>query len=73
MDKKLSHQDVLDQLSSNMIIGVGGWGARRKPMSLIRAICQSDLKDLTVVSYGGPDVGLLCAHKKVKKLIQSHQ
>jgi glutaconate CoA-transferase subunit A len=69
MDKALSHQDVLDQLKSNMIIGVGGWGARRKPMSLIRAICQSDLKDLTVVSYGGPDVGLLCAHKKVKKLI----
>ena len=69
MDKALSHQDVLDQLKSNMVIGVGGWGARRKPMSLIRAICQSDLKDLTVVSYGGPDVGLLCAHKKVKKLI----
>ena len=52
-----------------MTIGIGGWGARRKPMSLIRAICQSDLKDLTVVSYGGPDVGLLCAYKKVKKLI----
>ena len=69
MDKVLRHQDVLDQLTSNMTIGVGGWGARRKPMSLIRAICQSDLKDLTVVSYGGPDVGLLCAHKKVKKLI----
>ena len=69
MDKVLRHQDVLDQLTSNMTIGVGGWGARRKPMSLIRAICQTDLKDLTVVSYGGPDVGLLCAHKKVKKLI----
>ena len=25
MDKALSHQDVLDQLKSNMIIGVGGW------------------------------------------------
>jgi len=69
MDKAHSHEDVLAQLTSNMIIGIGGWGARRKPMSLIRAICQSDLKDLTIVSYGGPDVGLLCAHKKVKKLI----
>ena len=38
-------------------------------MSLVREICQSDIKDLTVVSYGGPDIGLLCAHKKVKKLI----
>ena len=46
MDKAISHKDVLDQLKSNMVIGVGGWGARRKPMSLIRAICQSDLKDL---------------------------
>jgi glutaconate CoA-transferase subunit A len=69
MNKVLAHSDVIDQLSNNMTIGIGGWGARRKPMSLVRAICQSELKDLTVVSYGGPDVGLLCAHKKVKKLI----
>ena len=69
MDKVLTHDAVINDLSSGMTIGIGGWGARRKPMSLIRAICQSDLKDLTLVSYGGPDVGLLCAHKKVKKLI----
>ena len=69
MNKIVSYKDVVDQLSDGMIIGSGGWGARRKPMSLIREICQSDLKDLTVVSYGGPDVGLLCAHKKIKKLI----
>ena len=69
MDKILTHDAVINSLSSGMTIGIGGWGARRKPMSLIRAICQSDLKDLTLVSYGGPDVGLLCAHKKVKKLI----
>ena len=69
MDKIVSYKEVVDQLSDGMIIGIGGWGARRKPMSLIREICQSDLKDLTVVSYGGPDVGLLCAHKKIKKLI----
>ena len=59
MDKVLTHHEIVDQLSNNMTIGIGGWGARRKPMSLIRAICQSDLKDLTIVSYGGPDVGLL--------------
>ncbi|MCP4003949.1 MAG: CoA transferase subunit A [bacterium] len=52
-----------------MTIGIGGWGSRRKPMSLIREILRSDLKDLTIVSYGGPDVGLLCAAGKVKKLI----
>ena len=69
MDKVLTYQEFINQLSDGMTIGIGGWGARRKPMSLIRAICQSDLKDLTLVSYGGPDVGLLCAHQKVKKLI----
>jgi glutaconate CoA-transferase subunit A len=52
-----------------MTIGIGGWGSRRKPMSLVRAILRSQLQDLTVVSYGGPDVGLLCAAGKVKKVI----
>ena len=30
-----------------MTIGIGGWGSRRKPMSLVRAILRSDLSDLT--------------------------
>jgi glutaconate CoA-transferase subunit A len=38
-------------------------------MSLVRAILRSDLKDLTVVAYGGPDVGMLCAAGKVRKAI----
>ena len=52
-----------------MTIGIGGWGSRRKPMSLVRAILRSQLRDLTVVSYGGPDVGLLCAAGKVRKVV----
>jgi len=52
-----------------MTIGIGGWGSRRKPMSLVRAILRSPVRDLTVVSYGGPDVGVLCAAGKVKRLI----
>jgi len=52
-----------------MTIGIGGWGSRRKPMSLVRAILRSDLRDLTVVSYGGPDVGLLCAAGKIRRLV----
>src|SRR5215467_10615143 len=59
---------VLGQLRSGMTIGIGGWGSRRKPMSLVRAICRSDLSDLDIVSYGGPDVGLLLAAGKVRKL-----
>jgi glutaconate CoA-transferase subunit A len=52
-----------------MTIGIGGWGSRRKPMALVREILRSDITDLTVVSFGGPDVGLLCAAGKVRKAI----
>ena len=68
-DKRMTHDDVVAQLRDGMTIGIGGWGSRRKPMSLVRAILRSDLTDLTVVSYGGPDVGLLCKAGKVRKLI----
>ena len=38
-------------------------------MALVREIVRSPLRDLTVVSYGGPDVGLLCAAGKIRKLV----
>jgi glutaconate CoA-transferase subunit A len=38
-------------------------------MSLVRALAKSSLRDLTIVSYGGPDVGILCALGKVRKLV----
>jgi glutaconate CoA-transferase subunit A len=65
----MTEAEVVAQLRSGMTIGIGGWGSRRKPMSLVRAILRSDLTDLTVVSYGGPDVGLLCAAGKVKRVV----
>jgi len=68
-DKRMTEEQVVAELRSGMTIGIGGWGSRRKPMSLVRAILRSDLRDLTVVSYGGPDVGLLCAAGKVKRLV----
>jgi len=68
-DKRMSAADVVAQLSDGMTVGIGGWATRRKPMALIREILRSDLKDLTIVSYGGPDVGMLCAAGKVRKLV----
>ena len=68
-DKRLTEDEATAQLQDGMTIGIGGWGSRRKPMSLVRAILRSQLKDLTVVTYGGPDVGLLCAAGKVRKLV----
>jgi glutaconate CoA-transferase subunit A len=52
-----------------MTVGFGGWGSRRKPMAAVRAIVRAGIGDLTVVSYGGPDVGLLCATGLVKKVV----
>jgi glutaconate CoA-transferase subunit A len=69
MNKQMSLKEVVAQLHDGMTIGVGGWGPRRKPMALIREILRSDLKDLTVVAYGGPEIGMLCAAGKVSKLI----
>jgi len=68
-DKRMTAAEVISRLRSGMTIGIGGWGSRRKPMSLVREILRSDLTDLTVVTYGGPDVGLLCAAGKVRKLV----
>ncbi|MFF5206399.1 CoA transferase subunit A [Streptosporangium sp. NPDC000396] len=67
--KLMSIEEVVGSLRSGMTIGIGGWGSRRKPMALVRAICRSSLENLTIVSYGGADVGLLCAHGKVAKVI----
>ena len=69
LNKEMSAAAAVAQLRSGMTIGIGGWGPRRKPMALVREMLRSDLKDLTVVSYGGPDVGMLCAAGKVKKLV----
>lgn len=68
-DKTMTAEEVVGRLRSGMTIGIGGWGSRRKPMALIRALLRSDITDLTVVSYGGPDVGLLAAAGKIRKLV----
>ncbi|GAA1297703.1 CoA-transferase [Planotetraspora silvatica] len=69
MGAVMSIEEIVGSLDSGMTIGIGGWGSRRKPMALVRAICRSSLTDLTVVSYGGPDVGLLCAAGKVRRVV----
>ncbi|MGW9131879.1 CoA transferase subunit A [Streptomyces sp. NPDC055681] len=68
-DKSMPLEDFAATIESGMTIGIGGWGSRRKPMALVRELLRSDVRDLTVVSLGGPDVGLLCAADKVRKLV----
>jgi acyl CoA:acetate/3-ketoacid CoA transferase alpha subunit len=67
-DKRTTLDQAVAELRDGMTIGIGGWGSRRKPMAFVRAILRTAIKDLTVVSYGGPDVGLLCSAGKVKRV-----
>ncbi len=66
--KELTIDEVVARIDSGMTVGIGGWGSRRKPMALVRAILRSDLTDLHVVSYAGPDVGLLLAAGKASRV-----
>lgn len=68
-DKRMTEAEAVAEVRDGMTIGIGGWGSRRKPMSLVRELLRSDVKDLTVVSYGGPDVGLLCRAGKARRVV----
>jgi acyl CoA:acetate/3-ketoacid CoA transferase alpha subunit len=67
-DKRTTLDDAVSSIESGMTIGIGGWGSRRKPMAFVRALLRTDVTDLTIVTYGGPDVGLLCSAAKVKRV-----
>jgi glutaconate CoA-transferase subunit A len=61
--------EAVAEVTDGMTIGIGGWGSRRKPMAFVRALVRKGVKDLTVVSYGGPDIGLLCATGQLRKAV----
>ena len=67
-DKRTTVDDAVADIRSGMTIGIGGWGSRRKPMAFVRALLRTAVTDLTVVSYGGPDLGLLCSAGKVARV-----
>ena len=69
VDKGSTVEEMVGELRPGMTVGFGGWGSRRKPMAVVRAIVRAGVGDLTVVSYGGPDVGILCAAGLVRKVV----
>lgn len=70
MPSKVIGSNALNGLfSDGMTIGIGGWGSRRKPMALVAALIRSGARNLRIVSFGGPDVGMLCATGQVKEVI----
>ncbi|MET9500136.1 CoA-transferase [Streptomyces sp. NPDC006622] len=68
-DKTMSADEMAGRLADGMTLGIGGWGSRRKPMALVRAVLRAGIGDLTIVSYGGPDVGMLVAAGRVRRLV----
>jgi len=68
MNKLTTLDEAVAQIQSGMTIGIAGWGSRRKPMAFIRALLRTGVTDLTIVTYGGPDLGLLCSAGKVKRV-----
>jgi glutaconate CoA-transferase subunit A len=69
MNKTTTLAAAVAELRDGMTVAIGGWGSRRKPMAIVREILRSPVKDLTLMSYGGPDVGLLCKAGKVKRVV----
>lgn len=66
--KQLDPDGVANLIRSGMTIGIGGWGSRRKPLSLVAAVVRSGARNLHIVSFGGPDVGILCATGQAAKV-----
>ncbi len=68
---RLALTEVAPLIHDGMTIGIGGWGSRRKPMALVREIVRSGARDLRIVSFGGPDVGLLCATGQIAEVVHA--
>ena len=39
MDKRCTEAQAVAELRDGMTVGIGGWGSRRKPMSMCCEIC----------------------------------
>lgn len=60
-------------LTDGMCIGLGGFGLDRKPMTLVREIADSPVRDLVLETFaGGLDVELLLAAGKVARVCACH-
>lgn len=76
MNKLSKVEDVVALLKDGMTIMVGGFLGQGSAQKVIDAICESSVKDLTVIandaSYTDRGVGKLLVTGKVKKFIVSH-
>lgn len=71
-----SYEEAIQDIQDGMTIMVGGFGLVGIPENLIKALAESGVKDLTVISNNcGVDdwgLGLLLRNKQIKKIIGSY-
>jgi 3-oxoacid CoA-transferase subunit A len=71
-----SFEEAVKEIKDGMTLMVGGFGLVGIPENLIKALCESNVKDLTVISNNcGVDdwgLGLLLKNKQIKKMISSY-
>ena len=68
-DKRMTLDEIVGQIKDGDTIAIGGWGPARRPMTMVRAIAKSKLKNLTLLSAGAFDIDMLLGAGKVKKII----
>lgn len=76
MDKVRTVEAAMDQVKSGMTVMIGGFGGIGNPPTMIQAMLDRDINNLTVIcnDAGFPEVGVgqLVTLGKVKKLIATH-
>jgi acetate CoA/acetoacetate CoA-transferase alpha subunit len=72
----ISPEQAVEKIKSGMTLMIGGFLSAGSPNKTLKALAESDVKDLTIISNDTafPDrgIGLLIAAKKVKKVFTSH-
>ncbi len=71
-----SFEEAVQDIKDGMTLMVGGFGLVGIPENLIKALCEKNVKDLTIISNNcGVDdwgLGLLLKNKQIKKMISSY-
>ena len=67
--KKIQLEDIKKIVKSNSVLAIGGFTFNRKPISIIKEIAKSDVKNLSLFLLAGSlDVDLLINKNKLKKI-----
>jgi glutaconate CoA-transferase subunit A len=69
MDKRATVDDLIEVVKNSSSISFGGGGHVRKPMAAVCALARSDMSPVDVnIFLGGPEVDILIAYEKVRRL-----